>query len=103
MKIKTDHDDETTKSFVGVVKNYTIGYEIGGVFDYIEFNISDLNGNNYPCLHNNIKMKDPSMPGLVSLLSTSITYGLNVTATGRGSVTEDGHNVILSVTLNSPD
>lgn len=94
--------DDNSPTYVGVVKNFTLGAAIGGLNDYVTFTLVDLGGTQYPCLMKKIQLSHPALPGIVTALATSITYGLNVTAVAQvGDVS--GFHQILSITLNTPD
>lgn len=94
--------DKSQTSYVGVVKSFTLGAEIGGINDYITFVLVDLDGQEYPCFMKKIQINHPAVPGIVTALAVSINYCLNVTATvGGGDI--QGYHPILSIALNTPD
>ncbi|MDU0637395.1 hypothetical protein AAA533_06530 [Pseudomonas aeruginosa] len=89
-------------TYVGVVKSFTLGAEIGGINDYITFILVDLDGREYPCFMKKFQLNHPAIPGIVTTLAVSINYCLNVTAAVGGDDVQ-GYHPVLSITLNTPD
>jgi len=101
----TSHNSEYAQKsshseIVGEVFGFTLGYEIGGVYNYVSFKLRDADDNVQLCLLNNINLNSPALTSIVTLLITSMTYGFSISASGQGDKSGD-YNIILMVSITS--
>ncbi|MBL0865418.1 hypothetical protein G5647_03240 [Pectobacterium carotovorum] len=86
----------------GIIKDYTF-FQIIGDGNYMTFTVVNDDGKEYPCFFEPVQINSSGAAALITLLNTSMIYGLTITAYGKKLSIDGAFKAITSIKIHPTD